>query len=74
MVMQIALTNLEEKTGNHAMTVTYIASMMNLYRDQGDAMTLTYVASMKNLYQDHGDNMKLYEHIFKSPYYDSFIN
>ena len=74
MVMQIALTNLEEKTGNHAMTVTYIASMMNLYRDQGDAMTLTYVASMKNLYQDHGDNMKLYDHIFKPPYYDCFIN
>ena len=39
MVMQIAqfymcisLTNLEEKIGNHAMTVTYIASMMNLYQ------------------------------------------
>ena len=56
------------------MTLTYTANMKNLYRDQGAAMTLTYVASMKNLYQDHGDNMKLYDHIFKPPYYDCFIN
>ena len=48
--------------------------MKNLYQDYGAAMNLTYIASMKNLYWAQGDNMKLYEHIFKSPYYDSFIN
>ena len=49
--MCISLTNVEDKTSNHAMTVTYIASMMDLYRDQGAAMTATYIASMMDLYR-----------------------
>ena len=49
--MCISLTNLEEKTGSHAITIIYIASIMNLYRYQGAAMTATYIASMMDLYR-----------------------
>ena len=65
--MCISLTNVEDKTSNHAMTVTYIASMMDLYRDQGAAMTVTYIANMIDLYRDQGTAMTL-------PYIASMTN